>query len=132
MASYNASRKGSMAFYPRVRSRKETPTIKASGKEAKALSFLCYKVGMTQVMGKNTHKGSPTFGQNVYIPSTIIECPAIEVLGIRAYIKDEIGYNVLSDVLSEKFNKDLERKISNFKKKISKKDVKKEKKYNIE
>ncbi|MDD3083914.1 MAG: 50S ribosomal protein L3, partial [Candidatus ainarchaeum sp.] len=42
------------------------------------------------------------------------------------------GYNVLSDVLSEKFNKDLERKISNFKKKISKKDVKKEKKYNIE
>jgi large subunit ribosomal protein L3 len=124
MASYNAPRKGSMAFYPRVRARKETPTIKAKGNEAKPLSFLCYKVGMTQVMGKNEHKGSPSFEQTVYIPSTIIECPALKVFGIRAYVKDEIGYCVLSDVISNKFDKLIEKKIPNFKKKVSKKEKK--------
>ncbi len=124
MASYNASRKGSMAFYPRVRAKKETPSMNANSNEAGALSFLGYKVGMTQVLGKNIHKGSPTFGQTVYLPATIVECPALKVLGVRAYIKDEIGYCVLGDVLSEKFDRELERKIPNFKKKVSKKEKK--------
>jgi large subunit ribosomal protein L3 len=121
MASYNAPRKGSMAFYPRVRSRKETPSIKASGNEIKALSFLAYKVGMTQVLGKNNHKGSPGFGQEVLLPATIIECPPIKVLGIRAYVKDEIGVNVYGDVLTDNFDKELKRKIVRFKEKTTKK-----------
>lgn len=133
MAKYNASRKGSMAFYPRVRAKKQTPSMKASGNEAKALSFICYKAGMTQVVGKNTHKGSPTFGQTVYMPATIVECPPIKVLGIRAYIKAEIGFEVLNDVLSEKFDKELDRKIPNFKKPVSKKVKKEEeKKFSIQ
>ncbi len=130
MASYNFPRKGSMAFYPRVRSRKETPSIKASGKEAKALSFLGYKAGMTQVIGSNTHKGSPSFGHEVAVPVTIVECPAIKVMGIRAYVKDEIGFAALGDVLAENFDKELKRKILNFKEKNGKenknKKIKKE------
>lgn len=120
MASYNAPRKGSMAFYPRVRAKKQTPTIKASGTEAKALSFLGYKVGMTQVTGKDSHKGSITFGQSVTIPATVVEVPEIKVLGIRAYTKGDMGHNILSDVLSQTFDKEIERKINNFKKKNEK------------
>jgi large subunit ribosomal protein L3 len=131
MASYNAPRKGSMAFYPRVRSKKETPSMKASGKENKALSFLAYKVGMTQVMGKNTHKGSPGFGQDVFLPATIVECPPLKVLGVRAYVKDEIGVNVLGDVLVDSFDKELKRKIIRFKEKTSKKTKKEEPKTTI-
>ncbi len=134
MASYNAPRKGSMAFYPRVRARKQTPTIKAKGSEAKALSFLGYKVGMTQVIGKDTHKGSITFGQSVSLPVTIVEVPEIKVLGIRAYIKEDQGHFVLSDVLSDTFEKEIDRKINNFKKKSEKNKTKEEKnkKYTIE
>jgi len=124
MASFNWPRRGSMAFYPRVRAKKETPSMKANGDEAKALSFLAYKVGMTQVTGKNAHKGSVTFGQEVIIPATIIECPPMKVLGIRAYVKDEIGYCVLSDVISDNLDKELGRKINNFKKPSEKKDKK--------
>ena len=121
MASYNASRKGSMGFYPRVRAKKITPSIKAEGKEAKALSFLCYKAGMLQVMGKNAHKGSPSFGQEVVIPATVIECPNLKVFGIRAYGKAEIGSCALVDVLADNIDNTLTRKIvGNTKKKEGK------------
>ena len=115
MAHYESPRKGSMAFYPRVRAKKETPTMRAWGKDAKALSFLCYKVGMTQVLGKNKHKGSPTFGAEIVVPATIIECPPIKVLGIRAYQKNDIGVSALSDVLANDFEKEINRKIVGFK-----------------
>ena len=124
MASYNAPRKGSMAFYPRVRAKKETPSLKAIGEEAKAFSFLGYKVGMTQVAGKNAHKGSPGFGQEVTIPVTIIECPAVKVLAIRAYKKGELGLEVLGDIVSETADKELERKIKGIKKTGKKKEGK--------
>lgn len=127
MASYNAPRKGSMAFYPRVRAKKQTPTIKAKGTQAKALSFLGYKVGMTQVTGKDAHKGSITFGQTVTMPATIVEVPEIKVLGIRAYTKGDMGHQILSDVLSQNFEKEIDRKINNFKKKSEKNKTKKEK-----
>lgn len=134
MASYNAPRKGSMAFYPRVRAKKQTPTIKANGKDAKALSFLGYKVGMTQITGKDNHKGSITFGQTVTIPTTIVEVPSIKVLGVRAYIKEDMGKIILSDVLSQNYEKEINRKINNFKKKKEKNKNKEEKnkKYTLE
>ncbi len=125
MASYNWPRRGSMGFYPRKRAKKQTPSIKAKSKEVKALNFLVYKVGMTQVMGKNDHKGSPSFGQEVIIPATIVECPALKVFGIRAYTKAEIGIEVLTDSITENVDKDIARKILNFKKPSEKKKDKK-------
>ncbi len=126
MSEYNAPRRGSMAYYPRVRSKKETPSMKASGKEAKALNFLCYKAGMTQIMGKNKHKGSPSFGHEVVLPATIIECPPLKVFGVRAYTKAEIGVVPLSDALAENVDNEIMRKINNFKKKSQKNKDKKE------
>jgi len=116
MASYNFPRRGSMAYYPRKRAKKETPTMKGYGTEAKALNFLVYKVGMTQVMGKNIHKGSPSLGQEVVMPATIVECPALKVFGIRAYIKAEIGMGILGEVIADNLDKELSRKILNFNK----------------
>jgi large subunit ribosomal protein L3 len=105
-----------MAFYPRKRALKQTPSMRAHGNDAKALNFLCYKVGMVQVMGKNIHHGNSTFGQEVVIPATIIVCPPMKVFGIRAYAKAEIGVEVLGDALAENIDKILLRKILNFKK----------------
>jgi large subunit ribosomal protein L3 len=70
---------------------------------------------MIQVTGKNVHKASPTFNQEVVIPATVVECPPLKVFGIRAYEKAEIGYDALSDVLAENVDKELKRKIPNFK-----------------
>jgi len=120
MASYNAPRRGSLAFYPRVRVRKETPSIKASSDQAKALSFLGYKVGMIQVSGINSHKNSPSFGQQIVTAATVVECPALKVMGIRAYEKAEIGFNPLTDVLAPNFDKEILRKVNNFKTKSEK------------
>ena len=121
MASFNWPRKGSMAYYPRRRARKETPSIKGYGKEAGALNFLVYKVGMTQVMGKNAHKGSPSLGQEVVVPATIIECPSLKVFGIRAYSKAEIGMEVLGETIASNLDKELARRILNYQKPSEKK-----------
>ncbi|MEK6959361.1 MAG: 50S ribosomal protein L3 [archaeon] len=116
MSEFNAPRRGSMAFYPRVRTKKETPTIHAHGTEPGPLNFLCYKAGMIQIAGKNVHKASPTFNQEVVLPATVLECPPLKIFGVRAYEKDEIGENVLSDVIAENVDKFLSEKITNFKK----------------
>ena len=80
MAEFNAPRRGSKSFYPRVRAAKQTPSMKGYGSENKPLNFLCYKVGMTQVVGKNVHKASPSFNQEVVVPVTVVEC-ACESVG---------------------------------------------------
>jgi len=116
MAEFNAPRRGSLSFYPRKRAKKETPTLKGYGTENKALNFLCYKVGMTQVVGKNAHKASPSFNQEVVVPVTVVECPNLKVFGVRAYEKGEIGVQVLSDVIADNIDKHLLRKILNFQK----------------
>lgn len=128
MASYSQPRRGSMAFYPRVRAAKQTPSMKAHGKEAKALSFMAYKVGMTQILGKNTHKGSPSFGQDIALPVTIIAVPSVKVFGVRAYTKGDIGVQPLSDVIADTVDAILQRKMLNFKKPSQKKASKAEKK----
>jgi len=124
MSEYNAPRRGSLSYYPRVRAKKQTPSIKGYGTENKPLNFLAYKVGMIQVMGKNVHKASPTFNHEVVVPTTVIECPPLKVFGVRAYTKAEIGYEVLSDVIAEHVDKELKRTILNFKEKSQKTDKK--------
>ncbi len=124
MSEFNAPRRGSKSFYPRVRAAKETPSLKGYGTENKPLNFLCYKAGMTQVVGKNIHKASPSFNQEVVVAATVVECPPMKVFAIRAYEKSEIGFNVLSDVIAENYDSKLERKINNFKHKTSEKESK--------
>ena len=115
MSEFNAPRRGSLSYYPRVRAAKQTPSLKGYGTENKPLNFLCYKVGMVQVQGKNVHKASPTFNQEVVAPATVVECPPLKVFGVRAYEKAEIGFCALSDVTAENTDKELKRKILNFK-----------------
>ncbi|MCX6802947.1 MAG: 50S ribosomal protein L3 [Candidatus Diapherotrites archaeon] len=114
MSEFNAPRRGALSFYPRVRAKKETPSIKGYGTENKPLNFLAYKVGMVQALGKNVHKASPSFNHEVVVPATVIECAPLKVFGVRAYEKAEIGFIALSDVIAQNIDKDLKRKILNF------------------
>jgi large subunit ribosomal protein L3 len=114
-------RAGSLQYYPHVRAKKLTPSFSSfpelNGIEAsKPLNFLGYKAGMTHVLALNQQQKSGKFNQEVVVPATVIECPPLKVLGARAYIIEGNKKRVLGDVLSEKADKELLRKIKGFKK----------------
>lgn len=119
---------GSKGYYPRVRAKKQTPSFRSfgpkegwagKGDEAKPLNFLGYKAGMLQLMGTDRHERSVSYGQEIVVPATAIECPPMKVFGVRAYGKGEgtYGMRALGDVLADNVDKDLRRRIRNFKKK---------------
>jgi large subunit ribosomal protein L3 len=122
MVKEGKPRAGSLAFYPRKRAERIYPVIKRYPKveKLKALAFGGYKAGMTSVVILDTRKGSPTFGQEIAIPTTILDCPPLLVLAIRAYT----DLRALGEIWAEKLPKDLIRKV---KIKAKKKELKLEK-----
>src|SRR5512137_32973 len=98
-----------MAFYPKKRAKRIYPRIKSwpAVKDAKPLGFAGYKAGMTHVMVVDGNPNSKTKGQQISRPVTILECPPVSVLGFRCYT----GRNCSFDVFSEKYNKNVYRKL---------------------
>jgi large subunit ribosomal protein L3 len=107
-------RRGSLQFWPRVRAKKETARVRswAKSNEVKILGFAGYKVGMTHIIYTDNIKNSMTKGQDVSSPVTIIECPPVKVYSIRFYKKTLDGVIVVSDIVSEKNDKELSRKLT--------------------
>ena len=73
-------RSGSLAFYPRGKAKKETPSFSTFPNvegAARPLNFLGYKVGMIHGIGKNEHAKSVSYGQMIYVPCTVILFPPI-------------------------------------------------------
>ncbi len=133
MSKKNAPRKGSIAYYPRKRAKKETPvfdTFPILEGPAKPLNFWGYKAGMVHASAKNVRKKTTTFNQEIFIPATVLECPPVKVMGVRAYGKSTYGTRVLGEVWSDKKEKHLSRKILNIdlqKKKHSMEELEKRK-----
>ncbi len=123
MVRRSSPHRGSIAYYPRKRAARETASFRSfalpagsAAEQCKPLNFLGYKAGMTQVIGRDTHQAGVTFGQEVVVPVTVIECPALSVFGIRAYAKNEKGYGTapLFDVFAQNIDKRLLKKITAF------------------
>ncbi len=125
MGQKHKPRSGSLAFYPKKRAKKETPSFSNAGlaeqETCVPLNFVGYKAGMSHVIGKNMHEKSPSYGMSTSQAATVIETPPIKIFGIRAYKKDAYGLKVLGDVLAEKADKHLLRKIKAFREKKQKK-----------
>ncbi len=104
-----------MAFYPRKRASRIYPTVKtvkADG-ETKLPVFAGYKAGMTHIIALDTYQNSPTYGHKISIPVTIVETPPLRIFGIRLYKSNDYGaLNCIGELLSEKLEKDLGRKIT--------------------
>ncbi|MBW3003318.1 50S ribosomal protein L3 [Candidatus Woesearchaeota archaeon] len=107
-------RHGSMQFWPRKRSKRSSARVRswAKSKDAKLLGFAGYKAGMTHVVITDNRPNSATKGQDVSFPVTVIECPAIKVASIRFYKNSQ----VITEVFSEKVDKELERRLTKSKK----------------
>jgi large subunit ribosomal protein L3 len=115
MPKIKRPRRGSLAFYPRKRAKRIYPSIRgrATSEKVKPLEFSGYKVGMVSLAVIDTRKTTPTKGEEIVIPATVIECPPLRVIGFRAYQQDYYGKKALLDVIDESVKKDkhLARKI---------------------
>jgi large subunit ribosomal protein L3 len=106
-------RRGSLAFWSRKRAKRIYPTISSypETEKVKLLAFAGYKAGMTQVIAIDNKKGSPTFGQEIAVPTTVLDCPPLKVIGFRAYVMTTKGLKVFSEVYVKDLPKDLKRKV---------------------
>jgi large subunit ribosomal protein L3 len=102
-----------MQFWPRKRSKRQYPRIRhwPYSNDIKPLGFSGYKVGMAHVQFTDNRPNSLTKGEDIIWPITIIECPPIKVASLVFYKKFTNGLRVVSQILAEKLDKDLARKI---------------------
>jgi large subunit ribosomal protein L3 len=79
-------------------------------KETKPIVFAGYKAGMTHLLYVDNRKHSVTYGQEISVPVTVIDCPPLVVCGIKLYKNDSGVMKDAGVIWSEKLSKDLERK----------------------
>ena len=110
MVTRKSPRKGSLQFWPRKRVNKFLPrvnwnVVNSVGKSLKG--FIGYKAGMVSLYVKDNTNDSMTKGKNIAVPSTVLECPGMKIYSVRFY-KDN---KLVTEVLSENFDKELKRAV---------------------
>ena len=111
---YSAPRRGSMAFYPRVRARSLESRIRSWAdpklEKSSLLGFAGYKVTNLNVLSVDDREKTPNFGKNVMNSSTLIATPPLKIIGIRAYTETTYGRNAVFDAFAKDSNKFLSKK----------------------
>lgn len=99
---HSAPRRGSLGVRPRKRASRFIPRIKTWPEvhvdTAKPLGFLGYKAGMTHVIIVDDRPGSPTYGQEIFVPVTVIETPPMIPVAARFYTASVGGLKTLTEV----------------------------------
>lgn len=98
MTDIQRPRRGSMAHRPRKRATSQNARVcwLPSG-EKRILGFAGYKVGMTHVSYVDDTE-SPTKGQEIVSPATVVEVPPLVVYGVRCYrVKNSLGDILTTD-----------------------------------
>jgi large subunit ribosomal protein L3 len=100
-------RDGSLQYWPRRRAKRIYPYLYSYPKvnEVKPLAFAGYKAGMTRVFFTDTKKGSPTQGQTVSHPVTVLETLPLLVLGFRVYSEGR----AVNDVYAKEIPKEIKK-----------------------
>jgi large subunit ribosomal protein L3 len=113
MPTVKKPRRGSLAYWPRKRARRIYPQLRVypEAEKAKVLGFAGYKAAMAHAVLVDSRKGSVTFGQEIAVSVTVLDCPPLKVLGLRAYAATTKGLKVLSEAWAKDLPKELARKI---------------------
>ena len=89
MGTIRRPRRGSLAVWPRVRARRETPRVRTwargAREGAKLLGFAGYKAGMTTAFVIDNKQTSMTKDERIPLPVTVVECPPMRAVSIRFY-----------------------------------------------
>lgn len=100
-----------MQFWPRVRAARSYVRIRSVPEGEGLQAFAGYKMGMTQVHAVDAHKTSPTKGEMVALPVTVLECPPLKMYSVRGYVQTPHGLRVKQEAVVAK-DKHLARKTS--------------------
>ncbi len=113
MSKVFGPRHGSLQFWPRKKARRMVANVGSwvKNKNVTLQGFAGYKAGMTHIVIKDTRPNSMTKNEELVLPVTVIECPAIKVYSIRLYKKTPYGIKVVNEVLNAKQEKNLARKV---------------------
>lgn len=115
MGAPSRPRQGSRAFWHRKRARNETGRVSTwpeGGSEAKIQGFAGYKAGMTHAHIVDYRPSSTTSGQEILMPVTVVEVPAMRVAAVRAYEKTPYGLKTKCEVWAEKLDKHLANRVN--------------------
>ncbi|MBI2547105.1 MAG: 50S ribosomal protein L3 [Candidatus Aenigmarchaeota archaeon] len=119
MPEVKKPREGSKAYWPKKRTIRIYPNLATYPKtdKPKIMGFAGYKASMLHAIIFDNRKGSLTFGQEVSTPITVVDCPPLKVIGLRAYTNSVDGLKTLSEAVVKDLDKDFPRKIilGNFK-----------------
>jgi len=112
---FEAPRRGSLGFLPKVRTRKHKGKIRSfpADNEAKPCHFTAfptYKAGMTHVVRDVFKIGSGLHKKEVVEPVTILEAPSIVVVGIVGYVQTPTGIRALNTVWASHLSDDILRR----------------------
>lgn len=93
-------RRGSRSYWHRARASRKVPRIRTWGVAGKGLAgFAGYKAGMMTVAFVDD-TDSPTKGQEVLTPATVVEVPPLFVYGVVAYGKERFGLKAIGEVVA--------------------------------
>ncbi len=114
MATPHHPRRGSKAYYPRVRAKKQQGSIRSwpeITEKAKIQAFAGFKVGMTHVEMVDYRQHSVTAGQNLMSAVTIIEIPPLSVVALRLYDETLDGLKVVHEEWAKTLKPELMNRI---------------------
>ena len=105
-------RRGSLQFWPRKRAKREYPRVKNWPELEGVLGFAGYKVGMTHMIVIDNRKNSPTKGEEITIPITVLETPPLFVFGVKFYKETPYGTKTIGQIWGNNLPKNINRKIN--------------------
>lgn len=114
---FSAPRHGSMGFYPKKRSKRFRPKVKAFPKDdqTKPIHFTAFpgfKAGMTHIVRVADKPGSKINKKEVVESVSIIECPPVVVCGVVGYISTPLGLRAFKSIFAEHLSEELKRRFS--------------------
>jgi len=106
-------RRGSLQFWHRKKANRMIPRVRSWKRidSVKLLGFAGYKAGMTQIHFIDNRSNSPTKGEEIRLPVTVLETPSLHLLSIRLYSSSAYGSAVIGEAWSDQLNADLARRL---------------------
>ena len=105
MAKRHHPRRGSMAFSPRKRAVRHFARVKSwpngESSEVRVQGFAGWKAGMTHILMRDNNPKSPSAGQELRVPVTVVEVPKMFVLGVRGYRMTPYGKQTVGEAWAE-------------------------------
>lgn len=100
MGQPHRPKKGSKGYSPRVRATGQVPRLTSwplGGDAPKIQGFAGYKAGMTHAVLVDYRPHSLTSGQEVSVPVTVLEVPAMKVAAVRYYKETPYGLRTMGE-----------------------------------